>query len=348
MNERPIRPKPLIPTRTVIRVPPPIRCCSRANYSRAASAFANLRGIVGQCRSGAATSARPARRRTPGSRRRRPASAPSSSVRKHVDPGAVVEHGPQMVGAVEARGLGDLRARGCRPARPAPRCAATASRIPGTHEHRQQARVERAGREHDLVGGARSPRPRRAARRRRRARARPAGSVPAVHHRDLPSTSCRSTAARRRRRRAFSTTGSVVAGQHPADARRAARPASSRAAPKSPSVSASPTSTRLPSACPSSSPPPKRCSNASAQTFPALGQRDQALAEVAGWRRHRGRDAADRDEPPSSATLTTAVMRPRVPPRRTQRDREAVPAAERDDRRAACRRRTCQPRSRSR
>src|SRR5436190_7304527 len=103
-------------------------------------------------------------------------------------------------------------------------------------------------------------------------------------------------------------TGPSVAGRtRPTAPRR--RAASSSAAVKSPSDSVRPTRTRLPSACPASSPDSNRCSKASGH-----GPGDAASAT-----RHRRRSpgaATSRsrrrrpDDPPSSATLTTAVMSP--------------------------------------
>ena len=70
-------------------------------------------------------------------------------------------------------------------------------------------------------------------------------------------------------------------GQHPAD--RAEQPAaSSSAAVRSPSVSARPTSTRLPSAWPASSPERKRCSNAAGHGPSSLASATETAPQVAG------------------------------------------------------------------
>ena len=65
VNDRPIRPNPLIPTRTAIASPPVIRVRAGSDYSRAASAVASLRRIV------PGPFARP---RSAADRRRRPSS----------------------------------------------------------------------------------------------------------------------------------------------------------------------------------------------------------------------------------------------------------------------------------
>ena len=73
--------------------------------------------------------------------------------RKRVDPAAVVEDGAQVVGRRRARRSPGPAGGGSPPAPPGPASPRRASRSSGDAQHRQHARVERAGREHDLVGG---------------------------------------------------------------------------------------------------------------------------------------------------------------------------------------------------
>ena len=170
---------------------------------------------------------------------------------------------------------------GCTPAPPARALARRGARISGTAQHRQR-------------GSCRATRARGRPGRRRAiaATASGCGRDVAGHELDPPDPPGRvrdrtwpSTDRARRRR----PSGRPAPSWPGARGRRhrASRPASSSAAQKSPSVSASPTITRFPSAWPASSPPSKRCSKASAQTLPARGERDEALAQVAGRRRRR-------------------------------------------------------------
>ncbi len=133
--------------------------------------------------------------------------------------------------------------------------------------------------------------------------------------------------------------------QHPARWRRAAaRPGRGRR-PWSPSGSQSPTISRLPTTWPFMSPSPaNRCCSTLAQVVPTgrrhTGRRAPSAGRRAGARR-TGR-AAGREEPPLSATVTTAV---RLVDRRGRRRAgagraarwQAVPAPERDDRLGAWR-----------
>src|SRR5450759_5251176 len=107
---------------------------------------------------------------------------------------------------------------------------------------------------------------------------------------------------------ALRTTGSAVAGRTRPTAP-TSRAASSIAATGSPRVSARPTRTRLPSAWPSSSPAVNRCSNAPAQRLPGAASATRHLRRSPGGRTSRSRRSRPED-PPSSATLTTAVMSP--------------------------------------
>src|SRR3954451_12449211 len=119
-----------------------------------------------------------------------------------------------------------------------------------------------------------------------------------------PSTSASASSALR-------TTGSTVAGRTRPTAR-SRRPASSRALGKLPSDSVRPTSTRLPSAWPSSSPSAKRCSKARAHTVSSSASATRQRRMSAGGAAPRSRRSRP-DEPPSSATLTTAVIVPAYP-----------------------------------
>ena len=182
-----MRPKPLIPTRTVIGALPHLHVES-VDYSRADRAPSpTVAGSWRERRRPRATSAPP---RAP------PRSAASRSSSTGEAVAGVVERtrrparrgratAAQVVGDVEPGGLRRPAGAGCRPAPPAPRSAATASREPGDAQHRQQARVERARREHHLVGGGDGVRPRRAWPARRRAPARRGGCPAAGLHRHL-------------------------------------------------------------------------------------------------------------------------------------------------------------------
>ena len=72
-------------------------------------------------------------------------------IEERVDPGAVVEDGPQVVGGVEAQGLGDLGLQVADVDDPGP---GGGQRLPdGRHaQHRRQAGEQRPGGEDDLVG----------------------------------------------------------------------------------------------------------------------------------------------------------------------------------------------------
>ena len=271
---------------------------------------------------------RPRPARTPSARIRSSSTASAPAVRGTgtVDPGAVVEHRPQVVGGVEAGGLGQLRAqvrhlhdprRGGRDRGPEPVHA----------EHREQARVERPGRRTTWSALRRSPPP---PRRRRRASAGTSSTrrMPrAVLHRDLALDS-----GRVRPRSDLGLQHHGLGG--------------GRAAPDRPR------SRRRPGLV-----------EGGGEVAERLGEPDEhqvaerVAVEVAGGEavlervrphasssasatRHRRRSPGGGtprsrrsrpDEPPSSATLTTAVTRPRVAADRAQRDREPVPATERDD-----------------
>ena len=98
-----------------------------------------------------------------------------SLVEEGVDPPAVLEHRPKMVGRVEPVGLRRLGPQVGRPAPPGRWCSATASADRADAQHRQQARVQRSRGEHDLVGGSDRGDRRPGWRRRRRAPGSPCG-----------------------------------------------------------------------------------------------------------------------------------------------------------------------------
>ena len=110
------------------------------------------------------------------------------------------------------------------------------------------------------------------------------------------------------------------------------RPTRSRAATGSPSCSHRPTSSRLPTACPASSPLPlKRCWMTRAQVRP---QSSSPASAASAMRRSPGGSTPSSSrsrplEPPSSATVTTAVRSP-VTRRSAERGGQALPAAQRD------------------
>ena len=149
VNERPIRPNPLMPTRTAIA--PSLGSIVAADYSRAWSAFAKSYRIVGKPvgggRSLAATGSTPRARICPSSA----ASTPSVSYRKRVDPGAVLSTARRWSVASSPSVSGSCGRR-LATWTTWPGVAPTAARSSCDAEHRQQARVERAGGEHDLVG----------------------------------------------------------------------------------------------------------------------------------------------------------------------------------------------------
>ena len=188
------------------------------------------------------------------------------------------------------------------------RPGARARRPRGSRARTATARCScRATRRADDLVGARDR-----GRARRDTRARPSGTsrhvvnaraVPRFGDRDLPGHAALADVGLQRHRLGRRR-------QHPADrAEQRARPRRARPA-RSPSVSARPTSTRLPSAWPASSPAPKRCSNAARPR--AVVARRARRRHCAGRRaRATSRSRRSRpEEPPSSATLTTAVISP--------------------------------------
>ena len=107
---------------------------------------------------------------------------------------------------------------------------------------------------------------------------------------------------------ALRTTGSVAAGTTRPTAPRS-RAASSSPFWGSPQAAMSPAMTRLPRAWPTSSSASKRCSKAAASAEPSSARATRHLRRSPGgmmssWRRSRP------DDPPSSATDTTAVSSP--------------------------------------
>ena len=181
-----MRPKPLIPTRTAIG-PLHISTLRSVDYSRARGPSPIVDGRARARRAGrprpatGSTPQRPDRvlvgRRGPVARRYRNAStrAPWSST------------AAQMVGAVEAGGLGHLGPQVGRPGRPRPAWPRSALAQLGHAEHREQRSCRASpGAQHDLVGGADRVERRRACAARRRARARPAGSRPVAGLRPRP------------------------------------------------------------------------------------------------------------------------------------------------------------------
>src|SRR3954451_15097128 len=105
---------------------------------------------------------------------------------------------------------------------------------------------------------------------------------------------------------ALSVTASVVAGMtRPAVPSR--RPASAVASLRLPIDSASPTITRLPSAWPASSPVWNRCSNAAGHGPSSVASAIRLLRRSPGAGTPRSRRSRP-DDPPSSATVTIAVI----------------------------------------
>ncbi len=112
VKDRPMRPKPLMPTRTVMTPPcsgrwtAPLPC--GRDYSRACRASASLgivRQYVGSGDVGRHRFDHPSARIAASSAAR----IPPSAIEERVDPAPVLQHRPQVVGGVEAVGLRDLR-----------------------------------------------------------------------------------------------------------------------------------------------------------------------------------------------------------------------------------------------
>ena len=283
-----MRPKPLIPTRTVMT--PPCRSMDPSpagrDYSRACRASASFTGSCANPSGRATAAAHRLDAPAPGSRpRRRPGSRLPD--RGSGPPGPRVPAPP--AGGPTRRARWSRAPAGRRLQTWTTRPGAAASAVPelGHADHRQQARVERPGRQHDLVG---------LADRRRARRHTPGASFGMSPTRRIrPAEFCTATwpSTASPSMSAFSTTGSVVAGSTRPTAS-SSRPASSSARQKSPSVSVSPTIIRLPSACPSRSPAREPVLERLGPHRRVTGQRDEALAQVARAPARRSRGAAGR------------------------------------------------------
>ena len=318
-----MRPKPLIPTRTVIASPPVGWVERLSDYSRAWSACANRRGIVGVASAAADVGRHRLAPQGPDAAlvggelsalwyRNTSTRAPCSSTARRWS----VASSPSVSGSWGRRlptwttrpGVAATRLPdpGRRTAPAAGWCRATPAR----------ARPGRLARWRSTASAARPRRP--------RGRGRPGGSSGCCSHRDLAldRRAVRPTSA-------FSTTGSVVAGSTRPTAP-SSRPASSSAAAKSPSGLGEPDEERLPRACPSSSPAANRYSNASPT-------RSSSASATRHRRRSPGGEHAEVAPEPARRAAVVGDADHRGDRRRrswriaAQRRREPVPATERDD-----------------
>ena len=204
-----MRPKPLIPTRTAILRPP---CPVSDSPTRAEPEHARQsRRVVGMPVPGRHASATPVPRPNPGSGLRRPRARPPPH-RETYPPGRRDRARRQVVGGVEAGRLRQLRAEVRHLHDRAGVAAMRLAQRPDAHDG-HDARVERTGCEHHLIGGGDRRDGVRRAPPRRRARARPGGCCGCSPPRPGPRPGS-SSPARACCTSAFSSTGSSGGGQH--------------------------------------------------------------------------------------------------------------------------------------